>query len=382
MHAMTETPEALKARVRRQAAALGFDACRFAAPGLPAETGERLDGWLAAGHHGTMDWMGERTGWRRSPAALWPDARTAVVVAASYAPGRNPLGDLSARTRGNISVYARRRDYHEVMRGHLKTLGQKLHAGRPGTAGSWKVYVDTAPVMEKPLAAQAGIGWQGKHTVLLSREHGNWLFLGVLLTTRAIPPDEPAREHCGTCRRCLDVCPTAAFPAPFVLDSRRCISYLTIEHAGPIPPALRPAFGNRVFGCDDCLAVCPWNRFAAEARETRLAALAGLDLPPLADLLTLDDAAFRRKFAGTPVRRAGRDRFLRNVLVAAGNSGEPALLPQVMPLLDDAAAVVRGAAVWAFRRLAAPDRAEQERQARAPAESDPTVRAEWSEALP
>lgn len=368
-------------RVREEAARLGFDACRIAPAGLPARAGDRLGEWLADGRHGDMEWMAERREERGSPDRLWPEARSAIVLAVSYAPDHDPLADLAQRAAGNISIYARRRDYHEAMRGRLKMLGQKLHPARARPRHSFKVFVDTAPVLEKPLAEQAGLGWQGKHTVLVSRHHGNWLFLGVLLTTLGLEPDTPGKDHCGSCRRCLDICPTRAFPAPYQLDSRLCISYLTIEHAGPVPRHLRPLFGNRIFGCDDCLAICPWNRFAGAANAMLASSGAGLPLPPLSLLLSLDDAAFRRMFAGSPVKRGGRDRFLRNVLIAAGNSGEPALLPSILPLLDDPATIVRGAAVWALRRLAPPETSGQMRVAREASEPDPEVRAEWRGAV-
>jgi epoxyqueuosine reductase len=284
-------------------------------------------------------------GWRGSPAALWPEARSVVMLAETYTPDENPLGLLALRDRGVISAYARGRDYHDVVKKRLKRLGGWLVAE---TGASIKVFVDTAPVMEKPLAAAAGLGWQGKHTNLLGRELGNWFFLGAIFTDLALPTDAPGEDRCGSCRACLEVCPTGAFPAPYRLDARRCISYLTIEHDGPVDPELRPLLGNRIYGCDDCLAVCPWNKFAAAAREMRYA---GADCPPLADLATLDDAGFRRRFSGSAIKRIGRNRFLRNVLYAIGNSGETRLAEAARPHAADPDPVVRDAARWALGRL-------------------------------
>jgi epoxyqueuosine reductase len=359
-----------------EARALGFADCRIAPADLAFH--DRLDAWLAAGHHAGMGWMAERSGQRGSPAALWPEARSVVMLAMNYGPESDPLETLDRPEVGTISVYARHRDYHDVIKGKLKALAQKLAAR---TGGDVKVFVDTAPLMEKPLAQAAGLGWQGKHTVLLSRGHGNWLFLGAILTNLALEPDAPEAEHCGSCRRCLDVCPTAAFPAPHVLDSRRCISYLTIEHKGPIDRALRPLMGNRIYGCDDCLAVCPWNKFAQGAREAKLMARDDLAAPPLADLLMLDDAAFRAKFSGSPIKRTGRNRFIRNVLIAAGNAaaagaGSAALAAAVRPHLDDPDPVVRGAAVWALVRLD-PAGAAAAKDKYLSGEADEDVRAEW-----
>ena len=321
-----------------------------------------------------MDWLSCDPERRATPRGLWPEARTAIVVAMSYGPAHDPMAVLAQKDRAAISVYAQNRDYHDVIKGKLKDLAGWLHRQ---TGAPVKVFVDTAPILEKPIAEQAGIGWQGKHTNLVSRAHGSWLFLGEILTTAELPCDPPETDHCGNCRRCLDICPTDAFPKPYELDARRCISYLTIEHKGPIPHAFRVAIGNRVYGCDDCLAVCPWNKFAAEAAEAKLVARDDLRAPPLAELLGLDDAAFRRRFAGSPIKRIGRDRFLRNVLIAAGNSGEPALLPRIEPLLADPAAIVRGAAVWAFRRLALPAMVEAARAAYLPRETDLEVQDEW-----
>ncbi len=317
--------------------------------------------------------MGERADKRADPAILWPEVRSIIVFGESYAPDCDPLEALRHSSQAAISVYARRRDYHDTIKGRLKTVGAVLQS--QGQA-SYKVFVDTAPVMEKPLAAAAGLGWQGKHSVLVSRKHGSWMFLGAIYTTADLPPDEPENDHCGSCRRCLDICPTAAFPEPYVLDARRCIAYLTIEHEGHIEPELRPGIGNRVFGCDDCLAVCPWNKFAVAARDTRMALrddLAGL---PLAELAQLDDATFRKLFAGTPIKRTGRDRFVRNVMIAIGNSGDPALIATAINALDDGSALVRAMAVWALRQLA-PVEAVRHRPAHLRIEKDADVRAEW-----
>lgn len=339
---------ALAVALKAEAARLGFVSAGICAPDAVPQIAERLSAFVAAGHHGQMGWMAERMHWRGDPAALWPEARSVVMLAESYAPETDPLADLGACDRGNISVYARHRDYHDVLKKKLKALGRWLLAE---AGGEIKVFVDTAPVMEKPLAEAAGLGWQGKHTNLLSREFGNWVFLGALFTTVDLPKDAPEEDHCGSCRACLDICPTDAFPAPYQLDARRCISYLTIEHKGPVDDALRPALGNRIYGCDDCLAVCPWNKFAVEAREVKYHARADLTLPPLAELAALDDAGFRARFSGSPIKRIGRDRFVRNVCYAIGNSGEPSLRPHVQALCSDPDAAVADAARWAVARL-------------------------------
>jgi epoxyqueuosine reductase len=292
----------------------------------------------------------------------------------SYAPDADPIAVLETPDRGAISVYAKGKDYHDILKSRLKQIAGKLVSL---TGADVKVFVDTAPLMEKPLAALAGIGWQGKHTNLVSRSHGSWLFLGALLTTAELAPDSPEIDHCGSCRRCLDVCPTAAFPGPYQLDARRCIAYLTIEHKGQIAREFRKAIGNRIFGCDDCLAVCPWNKFAEASREARFAARVETDNPPLADLLALDDESFRARFSGTPVKRTGRDRFVRNVLIAVGNSGDAALVPGLRALLDDASPLVRGMAVWALAQLIDQSEFEDERSRRLSREADETVRAEW-----
>ena len=316
-----------------------------AVPELP----DRLRHFVEAGMHGQMGWMAERMAWRGNPAALWPEARSVIMLAETYTPAHDPLAILDRPDRAAISVYAQNRDYHDVVKKRLKTVGRWLIAQAEGA--EIKVFVDTAPVMEKPLAAAAGLGWQGKHTNLLSRELGNWFFLGAIFTTVDLAPDARESEKCGSCTACLDICPTNAFPAPFRLDARRCISYLTIEHKGPVDPDLRPLMGNRIYGCDDCLAVCPWNKFAVDARDARLAARDDLVAPELATLAALDDAGFRALFSGSPIKRIGRDRFVRNVCYAIGNSGDPALIAALSPLLEDADPTVADAARWAMSRL-------------------------------
>jgi epoxyqueuosine reductase len=319
-----------------------------------------------------MEWLASTAARRTDPHALWPDTRSVIMLAMNYGPSDDPLKILAQRDRGAISVYAQGDDYHELIKPRLKAIARWLVANGGGDV---KVFVDTAAVMEKPLAASAGLGWQGKHTNLVSRQHGSWLFLGAIFTTLELPPDTPEIDHCGTCRACLDVCPTNAFSAPYRLDARRCISYLTIEHKGPIPRALRSAMGNRIYGCDDCLAVCPWNKFAAAGREAKLAAREALRAPALAELARLDDAAFRKLFAKSPVKRTGRDRFVRNVAIAIGNSADAALAADAERLIDDPSPLVRGAAVWALRQLA-PQRLAALTEKRAQ-ETDPSVRDEW-----
>jgi len=355
--------------------ALGFDAAGIAEPQAVRTAGRRFLEFLALGRHGDMAWLEAKAARRADPAVLWPAARSAVVVGLSYAPGRNPLAVLGRRGRGAISVYAQGRDYHTVLKGRLKHLAQFVASGHGAAV---KVFVDTAPVLEKPLAAAAGLGWQGKHTNLVSRRHGSWLFLGVLLTDLALPAARPHDDHCGRCRRCLDICPTAAFPAPYQLDARRCLSYLTIEHRGTIAPEFRVAMGNRIYGCDDCLAVCPWNRFARQSRELAFAACPPADDPPLAELARLDEVGFRRRFAGSAVKRLGRARFLRNVLIAIGNSGDPGLLPVVRERLSDRSPLVRAMAVWALARLAPADDFQRARRQHGADEPDAAVRAEWN----
>ena len=365
----------LEARIKAEAARLGFAACGIARADAAPRAGERLRQWLDEGAHGEMIWMEERAHHRASPAALWPEVRSVIALGMSYAPAEDPLRLADAGEVGRVSVYAQGGDYHDVVKRALKALGRWLAA--EGT-GELKVFVDTAPVMEKPLAEAAGLGWQGKHTNLVSRAHGSWLFLGAIYTTLDLLPDPAGADACGSCDRCQRACPTDAFPAPYRLDARRCISYLTIEHRGAIPAEFRAAIGNRIYGCDDCLAVCPWNRFARAASANRaFAPRAELAAPELADLLALDDAGFRQVFAGSPIKRIGRDRMVRNALIAAGNSGSAALVEPVARLLADADAVVRGAAVWALLRLDAA-RAIRERAVRVPHESDAKVLDEWA----
>jgi len=338
----------LKAAIAARAAALGFGAFGVTQARLSPERAAGLRDFLAAGHHAGMGWMAERAEQRADPQKLWPEVMSVISLGLSYAPEGDPLAGLRLPANGNISVYARNRDYHDVVKGKLKHLAQFI-AGR---GAGVKVFVDTAPVMEKPLAAQAGLGWQGKHTNLVSRTHGSWLFLGEIFTTLILPADPPHVDRCGRCQACMAACPTAALPAPYKLDAGRCISYLTIEHAGPIPEEFRTAIGNRIYGCDDCLAVCPWNKFAAAGREAKLAARADLLAPPLAELAALDDAGFRAKFSGSPVKRIGRNRFARNVAIAIGNSGDKALLPAAHALAGDADPVVAEAGMWAIGQIA------------------------------
>lgn len=322
-----------------------------------------------------MGWMEETAERRSDPRTLWPEVRSVIMLGVNYAPATDPLAALALKDRASISVYARNRDYHDVIKGKLKEVAGFLASK---AASDVKVFVDTAPVMEKPLAQAAGLGWQGKHTVVVSREFGNWLFLGAIFTTAELPEDAPERDHCGSCRRCLDICPTNAFPAPYQLDARRCISYLTIEFKGHIPAELRPGIGNRIFGCDDCLAVCPWNKFARTGRDARLAQRDDLAALPLAELARLDDPAFRLRFSGTPIKRTGRDRFIRNVLIAIGNSGTAELAQEAVALLDDASPLVRAMAVWAIGRLLPPDAVAEHGVGRFEREVDPDVREEWS----
>ncbi|ODM44232.1 tRNA epoxyqueuosine(34) reductase QueG [Cereibacter johrii] len=338
--------ETLRERLEARARAEGFARLGICAPDAAPETAGRLRAFLAAGRQGQMGWMEEREAWRGSAAALWPEARSIIMLAELYTPEEDPRQVLEARGHGAVSVYAQGRDYHDLVKKRLKRLGRWLGA----EAGcEIKVFVDTAPVMEKPLAQAAGLGWQGKHTNLLSRELGNWFFLGAIFTTLELPRDAPGREHCGSCRACLDACPTGAFPAPFQLDARRCISYLTIEHRGPVEEELRGRMGNRIYGCDDCLAACPWNKFAQAASEIGYAARVGA--PPLEELAGLDEAGFRARFSGSPIKRIGRDRFLRNVLYAIGNSGDRRLRAAAAPHVDDPDGAVADAARWALARL-------------------------------
>ena len=367
-------PAAAAALARSAARDAGFDAVRIADATAPWPAGARLRAALADGHHGTMAWMETTADRREHPTAMWPAARSAVMVGLNYGPEHDPLEALAARSCGTISVYARGDDYHDVVKKRLKQLAGVLHRA---LGAEVKVFVDTAPLMEKPLAERAGLGWQGRHTNLVSREHGSWLFLGAVLVAAGIAADPPGTDHCGSCRACLDICPTGAFPAPYRLDARRCISYLTIEHAGPIDRDLRALMGNRIYGCDDCLAVCPWNKFAERAATQQLQARDALHSPPLAQLAALDDAAFRALFAKNPVKRIGLARFLRNVAIAIGNSGAPDLLAALEPLLAHPDPVTRGAAVWAFGRLAGREALDR-RAATGAGDPDPGVRSEWA----
>ena len=343
----TPLKQTLKQQLETFALSTGFVRMGVCRPDAVPQAAERLAAFVAAGYHGQMDWMADRIEWRGDPTALWPRARSVIMLAESYGPEHDPLAVLAQRDRAAISVYAEGRDYHDLVKKRLKTVGRWLIDQVPDA--EIKVFVDTAPVMEKPLAQAAGLGWQGKHTNLLGRDLGNWVFLGAIFTTVELEPDKPEISHCGTCTACLDICPTDAFPAPYQLDARRCISYLTIEHKGPVPLDLRAKMGNRIYGCDDCLAVCPWNKFAVAATELRYLRQDGP--PKLAELVTLDDTAFRARFSGSPVKRIGRDRFVRNVLYAIGNSGDPTLAPLVAPLTVDPDAAVVEAAHWAMERL-------------------------------
>ncbi|MGL4636453.1 MAG: tRNA epoxyqueuosine(34) reductase QueG [Beijerinckiaceae bacterium] len=354
---------------------LGFEVCRVTSADL--SRADTLAQWLHDGHHGSMVWMQDRQEQRAAPTGLWPEAQSVIMLGMNYGPESDPMATLDQAERGTISVYARGRDYHDIIKGKLKQLAQQFAVK---TGAAVKVFVDTAPVMEKPLAQAAGLGWQGKHTVLVSRELGNWLFLGAIFTTHVIAPDEPETDHCGSCTRCLTACPTGAFPAPYVLNSRRCISYLTIEHKGMIDRELRALMGNRIYGCDDCLAVCPWNKFAEVGREAKLQAREELNAPWLVELLALDDTAFRTLFSASPVKRTGRDHFIRNVLIAAGNAADTVhaseMCHAVLSHLVDPAPVVRGTAVWALARLDE-NLARSEKLKHLANEKDASVRTEW-----
>jgi epoxyqueuosine reductase len=363
-------------RIRARGLELGFDVVRFADAALPASARDDLRQFLVEGRHGTMDWLAHNSGRRESPEALWPEARSAIVVGMNYGPANNLLQNGIYPSTGAISVYAQGDDYHDVLKGKLKQLAQFV--GRAFKADV-KVFVDTAPVMEKPLAQEAGAGWQGKHTNLVSRDFGSWLFLGSVLTTLEISPDARENDHCGSCRRCLDACPTAAFTAPYQIDARRCISYLTIEHQGHVPREFREKMANRIYGCDDCLAVCPWNSFASVAREQRLHARKELCSPSLSELARLDDAGFRALFRKSPVKRIGRDRFVRNVLIAIGNSGDSELAGEALHLLSDPSPLVRAMAVWALTQLLSADAFARLRAQHLPSETDFDVRSEWEQ---
>jgi epoxyqueuosine reductase len=367
----------VKTALADQARALGFDCVGITGPDVLANAGRHFHDFLATGAHGDMDWLAASPERRTDPRRLWADVRSIVMLGVNYGPDENPLAILEQRTRGAISVYAQGDDYHDLIKKRLKTLARWLTAT---AGGEVKVFVDTAAVMEKPLAQAAGIGWQGKHTNLVSRPFGSWLFLGAIFTTLDLPRDAAEADHCGSCQACLDICPTAAFPAPYKLDARRCISYLTIENKGSIPHEFRKAIGNRIYGCDDCLAVCPWNKFAQQGREAKLAARDNLRAPALDELARLDDAAFRARFAKSPVKRIGRDRFVRNVLIAIGNSSDRALAVEAERLLGDESPLVRGAAVWALSQLT--ERADFSRRAARALDTEPddVVRSEWSRA--
>jgi epoxyqueuosine reductase len=372
--AVKPSPAALRDKLAHQALALGFDCIGVADPAAIADAAKYFRSFLESGAHGDMDWLAARPERRTDPRVLWPDVRSVILLGVNYGPDENPLAILEQRTCGAISVYAQGDDYHDLVKKRLKALARWL----VGASGAEvKVFVDTAAVMEKPLAQAAGLGWQGKHTNLVSREFGSWLFLGAIFTTSDLSRDDAEADHCGSCQACLDICPTAAFPAPYKLDARRCISYLTIENKGPIPHEFRKAIGNRIYGCDDCLAVCPWNKFAQTGREAKLAARDELRAASLADLVRLDDTAFRALFAKSPVKRIGRDRFIRNVLIAIGNCNDGALAIEAERLLDDASPLVRGAAVWALSQLMGQGEFEALAASAMNAEADESVRMEW-----
>lgn len=364
----------LKAALAREARALGFDCIGITEPGTIENAGKHFLEFIASGGHGDMDWLASQPERRVDPRGLWAHVRSVIMLGVNYGPDQDPLAILQQRTRAAISVYAQGDDYHDLIKKRLKALARWLVATAPSEV---KVFVDTAAVMEKPLAQAAHLGWQGKHTNLVSREFGSWLFLGAIYTTLELPRDRAEIDHCGSCQACLDICPTAAFPAPYKLDARRCISYLTIENKGPIPHEFRTAIGNRIYGCDDCLAACPWNKFAREGREARLAARDELRAPGLAELSRLDDTAFRALFTRSPVKRIGRDRFLRNVLIAVGNSGDVTLAEEARRLLDDASPLVRGAAAWALGQLLPPYEFDAMKRAAMSSERDEIVREEW-----
>ena len=376
--AVTQATLATKA-IREEASRLGFDACGVTSAVATPEWSDRLSRYVAAGHHGDMDWMERRGEQRSDPQELWPQARSVITLAMSYAPTHDPIDDLERRDRGVISVYARGRDYHDVVKKRLKALARWMVETQGGDV---KVFVDTAPVMEKPLAARTRVGWQGKHTNLVSRSLGSWFFLGEIYTTLELEPDDPEPDHCGSCRACQDICPTAAFPEPYRLDATRCISYLTIEHKGHIAAEFRAPMGNRIYGCDDCLAVCPWNKFASRASEPAFLPRAELTAPRLADLAQLDDAGFRELFCGSPIKRVGRDRFVRNVMIALGNSNEEGAHSAIIERLDDDSPLVRAMAVWALRCHCDQAAFAEARRAHYETEADDDVRREWDEGCP
>ncbi|HXH43140.1 MAG TPA: tRNA epoxyqueuosine(34) reductase QueG [Bradyrhizobium sp.] len=375
---LSADPTELKAALAHEARALGFDCIGITAPGTIEAAGKYFLEFIASGGHGDMDWLADQPERRIDPRGLWREVRSVIMLGINYGPDQDPLAILQQRARAAISVYAQGDDYHDLVKKRLKALARWLVATAPSEV---KVFVDTAAVMEKPLAQAAHLGWQGKHTNLVSREFGSWLFLGAIYTTLELPRDAAEIDHCGSCRACLDICPTSAFPAPYKLDARRCISYLTIENKGPIPREFRKSIGNRIYGCDDCLAACPWNKFARQGREAKLAARDELRAPSLSELARLDDAAFRALFTKSPVKRIGRDRFLRNVLIAIGNSGEAALAGEARRLLDDASPLVRGAAVWALGQLLSREEFEAMKSAALGGEFDDSVREEWLAAI-
>lgn len=376
---LNSDPTELKTALANEARALGFDCIGITEPGTIESAGQHFLEFIASGGHGDMDWLAAQPERRVDPRGLWEDVHSVIMLGVNYGPDQDPLAILQQRTRAAISVYAQGDDYHDLIKKRLKTLARWLVATATCEAKPCevKVFVDTAAVMEKPLAQAAHLGWQGKHTNLVSREFGSWLFLGAIYTTLELPRDDAEIDHCGSCRACLDICPTAAFPAPYKLDARRCISYLTIENKGPIPREFRKSIGNRIYGCDDCLAACPWNKFAQEGREAKLAARDALRAPGLAELARLDDASFRALFTKSPVKRIGRDRFLRNVLIAIGNSGDAALADEARRLLGDESTLVRGAAVWALGQLMPRDEFDAIRTNAIAGESDESVREEW-----
>jgi epoxyqueuosine reductase len=369
----------LRSALAKESRALGFDCIGITAPDTIADAAKHFLKFIEIGGHGDMEWLAQNPERRADPRGLWPDVRSVIMLGVNYGPDEDPLAILKQRSRGAISVYAQGDDYHDVIKKRLKAVARWLVAKVPSEV---KVFVDTAAVMEKPLAQASGIGWQGKHTNLVSREFGSWLFLGAIFTTLELPHDEAEIDHCGSCHACLDICPTSAFPAPYKLDARRCISYLTIENKGPIPHEFRKAIGNRIYGCDDCLAVCPWNKFAQEGRETKLAAREELRAPELAELARLDDASFRARFTKSPVKRIGRDRFVRNVLIAIGNSGQGALAQEAERLLGDESPLVRGAAVWALGQLVERTQFDALAAKALATEADASVRTEWQTACP
>ena len=364
----------LKAELLQKARTAGFGTIGITSPEAARDSARHFREFLRLGRQGDMHWLTEKADRRADPLVLWPEVKSLILLGMNYGPDENPLEKLRLHSHGNISCYAHGRDYHDLVKRRLKQVARWLHGE---TGARVKVFVDTAPVLEKPLAASAGLGWQGKHTNLVSRDYGSWLFLGAIFTELALPFDAPENNHCGSCHACLDICPTRAFPGPYQLDARRCISYLTIEHKGHIAAEFRKPMGNRVYGCDDCLAVCPWNKWAQAARESAFAPSTDIYGNALADLLRLDDAAFRLRFTGSPVKRTGRDRFVRNCLIAAGNSGDASLLDVILPLLRDASPLVRAMAVWSIRQLAPAPRLAAMREPSLAQEGDPEVRAEW-----